>query len=70
VETQAQIEGDWDRIRIDQAITNLISNAVKYGMRKPIAVCARIADGQAVISVSDQGVGISSEDLERIFGRF
>ncbi|HEY2105487.1 MAG TPA: PAS domain S-box protein, partial [Candidatus Binataceae bacterium] len=57
VETQAQIEGDWDRIRIDQAITNLISNAVKYGMRKPIAVCARIADGQAVISVSDQGIG-------------
>ena len=69
-EVQAQIEGRWDRLRIDQAITNLISNAVKYGMGQPITVRAGLADGQAVLSVCDQGIGIPPGALERIFDRF
>lgn len=64
------IEGYWDRVRIDQAITNLLSNATKYGKKKPITVSAFIRDQHAVIIVQDRGVGISQEELGQIFDRF
>lgn len=68
---EPNIECNWDRLRIDQAITNVISNAIKYGMRKPIVVSvSAIEEGQAVIRVRDEGVGISPEDLDRVFDRF
>jgi signal transduction histidine kinase len=66
---QDSIEGNWDRVRIDQAITNLISNAIKYA-EQPVEVLARLDDGQAVISISDHGPGIPPGELERIFDRF
>jgi PAS domain S-box-containing protein len=64
------IEGEWDRIRIDQAVTNLISNAAKYAMQKPIEVSARVDGDEVAITVRDQGPGISAEDQQRIFDRF
>lgn len=67
---ESRIEGIWDRARIDQAISNLLSNAVKYGANKPVAVSATVAGETAVISVRDEGRGISSEDLARIFDQF
>jgi PAS domain S-box-containing protein len=67
---QPHIEGMWDRLRIDQVITNLISNAVEYGMKRPIEISASADGEQASIIVRDQGTGISPEDLERIFERF
>jgi PAS domain S-box-containing protein len=66
----AVIEGEWDRIRIDQAVTNLISNAAKYAMQKPIEVSARVDGDEVAITVRDQGPGISAEDQQRIFDRF
>jgi signal transduction histidine kinase len=62
--------GRWDRLRIDQVITNLLMNAIKYGRGKPIQL--RIsADGKsAVLQVMDQGIGIAQEYIARIFGRF
>lgn len=58
--------------RFEQVLTNLISNAMKYGEGKPIHICAstRSRDGFAEISVRDQGKGIPSEFLPRIFERF
>ena len=70
LELQACIEGTWDRIRLDQVITNLISNAIKYGSEKPIAVTASAIDDYALLRVQDRGVGISPEDAIRIFDRF
>lgn len=64
------ISGAWDRIRIDQALTNLLSNAIKYGRQKPISVTAYVRNSHAVVRVRDQGIGISPEDLERIFEQF
>ena len=62
--------GHWDRLRVDQVLTNLLSNAMKYGAAKPIEVAVRQRLNMAVLTVRDHGIGIKPEDRERIFGRF
>jgi signal transduction histidine kinase len=64
------IHGSWDRSRIDQVVTNLLSNALKYGAGHPIEVIAGKQDGAAVIAVRDHGLGIAKDQQRRIFGRF
>jgi signal transduction histidine kinase len=59
-----------DRMRIDQALTNLLSNAIKYGAGKPIEVALAVDGEHLSLTVRDQGVGIATQDLTRIFGRF
>jgi PAS domain S-box-containing protein len=59
-----------DRFRLDEAIGNVISNAIKYGAGKPIDVELKVDDGNATLIVQDRGIGIPVEDLSRIFGRF
>jgi len=65
-----EIKGTWDRLRIDQVITNLVGNAIKFGRGKPIEIeLSRDAD-EAVITVRDYGIGISAENAKRVFERF
>jgi signal transduction histidine kinase len=59
-----------DRFRLDEAIGNVISNAIKYGAGKPIDVELKVDGGKATLVVQDRGIGIPVEDLSRIFGRF
>jgi PAS domain S-box-containing protein len=63
------IEGDEQAL--EQILYNLIQNAIKYspagGM---ITMRLRAADGQALITVADEGVGIPEDERERIFERF
>ncbi len=59
-----------DRLRLEQVLTNFLSNAVKYGDGKPVSVELRATGRAFVVSVRDQGIGIKSEDLDRIFTRF
>ena len=62
------LEGD--EFRIEQVINNLLTNALRYGQGKPVAVTVTAADGEARVSVRDQGMGIAPEDQERIFEQF
>jgi PAS domain S-box-containing protein len=67
---EAPIRGVWDRIRVEQILANLLSNAMKYGPGNPIEVMVAAAGETATIAVQDHGIGVSEADLERIFGRF
>ena len=70
LQADGPIQGQWDRLRVEQILTNLIANAIKYAPGKPIEVSvARVADG-AVLQVRDHGGGIAEEELSRIFERF
>jgi signal transduction histidine kinase len=64
------VRGSWDRARLEEAISSLLSNAIKYGAGKPVHVELSRADGRAALRVSDQGIGIDASDQARIFGRF
>jgi len=66
----AAVVGRWDRLRIDQVFTNLLTNAIKYGSARPIAIEVSVKEGRARISVQDHGVGIEPEHQHRIFERF
>ncbi|HEX8437927.1 ATP-binding protein [Archangium sp.] len=70
VQAEGPILGIWDRSRLEQLLTNLISNALKYGAGKPIDVTASVLDGWVTLTVRDQGIGIAPEDQARIFERF
>ena len=62
--------GHWDRLRLDQVLTNLVSNALKYGEGRPIQITVKSNGADALLEVSDQGIGIPAEHQERIFERF
>jgi PAS domain S-box-containing protein len=62
--------GTWDRTRIEQLVTNLVSNAVKFGKGRPVEVRIEATEGHARLSVRDHGIGISEEDQARVFDRF
>ena len=65
-----QVEGVWDEFRIEQVVANLLSNALRYGARQPVAVRVLQQDGMACVEVCDQGIGISQENQQRIFQQF
>ncbi len=64
------VPGRWDRLRLEQVLLNLVSNAIKYGDGKPIDIDVSSTAQTAKLLVRDHGIGISKEDEERIFARF
>jgi PAS domain S-box-containing protein len=69
IDAPTSLVGYWDRLRIEQLVVNLLTNAVKFGESKPITVTLARDNDVARITVWDQGIGIAVEDQERIFGR-
>ncbi|MGK5083035.1 ATP-binding protein [Bdellovibrionota bacterium FG-1] len=59
-----------DRYRMEQVLTNLFTNALKYGAGKPIEIQVGVAQKNALIQVKDHGIGIAAPDHRRIFERF
>ncbi len=60
-----------DPDRLDRIITNLLSNALKYGEAdSPVTIAARQEDGTVAIAITDQGFGIAPGELSRLFQRF
>ena len=64
------VDGYWDRMRLDQVITNLLTNASKYGRGAPVDVSVQADSATTRIAVRDQGIGIAPQDRDRIFLRF
>jgi PAS domain S-box-containing protein len=66
----AAVVGQWDRVRIEQVLTNLLTNGLKFGGKKPIRV--ELEDDGSVVRlvVIDRGIGIADKDVARIFDRY
>ncbi|WP_437490218.1 ATP-binding protein [Sorangium sp. So ce1014] len=62
--------GNWDRLRLEQVVDNLVSNALKYGQGKPLEIAVTSTDSMATFTIADHGIGIAPEHVGRIFGRF
>ena len=64
------VVGRWDRLRLEQVVSNVLSNAIKYGEGRPILMSLDSDDRAARLSVQDHGIGIAPEQQERLFARF
>jgi signal transduction histidine kinase len=65
--------GEWDAARLERAVTNLLGNAIRYspaGGTITLNVGRDLARGEALLSVTDRGLGIPAADLPRVFERF
>ena len=63
--------GEWDALRLDELVSNLVANAIKYGRSAgKIDIGLRQDHDSAILTVTDRGIGIAPEDQERIFNRF
>ncbi len=70
VETVPGLVGQWDRRRLEQVLLNILSNALKFGPGKPIEIRTEARAGAAALRVRDHGVGMTAEQMARLFVRF
>jgi two-component system sensor histidine kinase MtrB len=64
------VEAEFDAKRIERLLRNLLSNAVEHGEGKPIVVEVGSNANAVAVCVTDRGVGMTKQQLERIFDRF
>ncbi|HTN86462.1 MAG TPA: PAS domain-containing sensor histidine kinase [Sorangium sp.] len=66
----APVVGMWDRARLEQVVTNLVLNAIKYGRGTPIEISVAAEGEMAKLVVADRGIGIDASRVPYIFERF
>ncbi len=67
---QGPVLGRWDRARLEELFTTLLSNAMKFGAGKPVEIDVWRSGDRARLVVRDHGIGIPEELAERIFSPF
>lgn len=67
---QARLVGRWDRMRLEQVVSNFLSNAIKYGAGQPIEIATEQTGAVARLRVRDHGIGIAREQHQQIFERW
>lgn len=70
VSIKNSITGLWDKFRVEQVLTNLLTNAAKYAPEAPVEILVYKENRFAVVEVKDRGPGISESDQKRVFERF
>jgi PAS domain S-box-containing protein len=70
LDAEPDIQVELDRYRIEQVVSNLLTNSIKYGARNPVEIKLRRVGDHAELRVTDHGVGIKADSLDRIFNRF
>ncbi|CAI8785098.1 Histidine kinase [Pseudomonas sp. IT-P12] len=70
LDAEQPVVGNWDEFRIEQVISNLLTNALRYGAKSPISVKVYSEQNQARVEVRDAGIGIGEENQKRIFQQF
>jgi PAS domain S-box-containing protein len=63
-------EGYWDKLRLEQVVSNLLTNALRYGNKRLVQVFIESSETISKIIVKDHGIGIDPESQKRIFNRF
>jgi signal transduction histidine kinase len=70
IDAPEPVVGRWDRVRLVQVATNLVANAIKFGMGAPIELVVRAQANTATLLVRDHGIGIPLAEQARILERF
>ena len=70
IQAKSSVLGKWDKSRIEQVVTNLISNAIKYGNGKPIEIKIFKSGNQGKFIIKDHGMGIPPHEQKVIFDLF
>jgi signal transduction histidine kinase len=64
------VPGRWDKHCLEEILTSLLSNGIKYGAGKGVEVDLDVRDETVRVNVTDHGIGMEEQALRRMFGRF